>query len=80
MSDERTSGLDVGRGHFDEDGALHLSGFDALASRTRGDWEGASFRGAALESDVCRAHTTCPHCASQNNADAEFCWNCGSAM
>lgn len=68
-------------GSIDADGALHISGIDAIAAVTRSDWTGATFAGAsATEAAVPRAHVTCPKCASSCAADAEFCWNCASAL
>lgn len=70
----------VREGEFDEDGALHISGIAALASTTQPGWHGASFDGAGDAPETRRAHVTCPHCASTNDADAEVCWNCNAAL
>lgn len=68
-------------GAVDADGALHISGLDAIASTTRSDWPGVTFAGApAPETILPRAHVTCPKCASACPADSEFCWNCGAAL
>lgn len=74
-------GLTDGRSTFDEDGALRLSGIDALVSVVRSDWPGVSLDGGSDGApEVARAHVTCPKCASWCTADAEVCWNCSSAL
>ena len=77
MADET---IRAARGEFDEDGALHLTGFDAMLGRARKDWTGATFKSAPEGMEARRAHTTCPHCATDNLADAETCWNCSAAL
>ena len=44
--------IEAGRGEFDEDGALHLTGLDAIVSRARKDWTGATFKGARIQADA----------------------------
>lgn len=72
--------IEAGRGEFDEDGALHLTGLDAIVSRARKDWTGATFKGTPEGVEVRRARITCPRCATDNLADAESCWSCGAAL
>ena len=74
------SSIKAARGEFDEDGALHLTGLDAIVSRTRGDWRGATFKSAPEGAEARRAHVTCLRCAADNAADAETCWSCGAAL
>lgn len=74
--------IHVENGHFDDDGFLHISGIDVIASTTRRDWKGADINKRPDDEGEkpLRGRTTCPHCASPCIADAASCWNCGAAL